>query len=82
MKTPEITLEDFEISMLYASTRPKAVPKKIKVTHNFYNCLVAKFTEYVIHERDDSPRGYYSYFTGISIEIDDTIENEYYEIVY
>ena len=82
MKTPEFTLEDFKIAMLYVSTRPNTVPKKIKVTHYFYNYLVAKFTEDVIHEKDDSSRGYYSCFTGIPIEIDDTIENEYYELIY
>lgn len=82
MKTPKFTLEDLKIAMLYVSTRPNTVPKKIKVTHNFYNYLVAKFTEDVIHEKDDSPRGYNTHFTGIPIEIDDTIENEYYELVY
>lgn len=82
MKTPEFTLEDFKIAMLYVSTRPNTVPKKIKVTHNFYNYLAAKFTEDVIHEKDDSPRGYHTHFTGIPVESDDTIENEYYELVY
>jgi hypothetical protein len=82
MKTPEFTLEDFKIAMLYVSTCPNTVPKKIKVTHNFYNYLAAKFTEDVIHEKDDSPRGYHIHFTDIPIEIDNTIENEYYELVY
>lgn len=82
MKTPEFTLEDFEIAMLYVSTRPNTVPQKIKVTTHFYQYLVAKFQETVVLEKDDSPRGYYAQFTGIPIEIDDTIENEYYELVY
>jgi hypothetical protein len=82
MKIPEFTREDFEMAMLYVSTRPNTVPKKIKVTHNFYNYLAAKFTVDVIHEKDNPPRGYYTNFTGIPVEIDDTIENEYYELVY
>ena len=82
MKAPEFTLEDFEIAMLYVSTRQNTTPKKIKVTSKFYHYLAAKVTEDVIHEKDDSPRGYYTHFTGILIEIDDTIENEYYELVY
>ena len=82
MKNSQFTLEDLKIAMLYVSTRPNTVPKKIKVTHNFYNYLAAKFTEDVICEKDDSPSGYNTHFTGIPIEIDDTIENEYYELVY
>ena len=82
MKNPQYTLEDFKTAMLYVSTRPNTTPKKIKVTHSFYCYLVDKFTEDVIHEKDDSPRGYYTHFTGIPIEIDDAIENEDYELVY
>lgn len=82
MKTPKITLEQFELAMRYARSCSNTVPKKIKVTHNFYNYLVAKCSEEVIYEKDDSLKGYYANFIGILIEIDDTIENEYYELVY
>ena len=81
MKTPEITLEQFNEAMLYARLGPNR-PKKIKATYDFYQYLVAKCNENVILEKDDSPSGYYGHFTGIPIEIDDTIENEYYELVY
>lgn len=82
MKSLRNTPKDNEIALLYASTWLTPAPKKIKLTHKFYNCIVAKFTNDVIHEKDDSPRGYYTYFAGIPIEIDDTIENEDYELVY
>lgn len=81
MKAPKITREQFEMAMSYARLGPNR-PKKIKVTYDFYQYLVAKCNEDIILEKNDLPRGYYSYFTGIPIEIDDTIENEYYELVY
>ena len=81
MKAPKITPEQFEMAMSYACLGPNR-PKKIKVTYDFYQYLVAKCDEKVILEKDDSPSGYYGHFTGIPIEIDDAIENEYYELVY
>ena len=80
MDTPKITLEQFNEAMSYARLGPNTL-KKIKVTYDFYQYLVAKCNEDVVLKKDDSPRGYYSYFTGIPIEIDDTIENDY-ELVY
>ena len=68
-------------SILESITLPR-IPKKIKVKSFFYNWLVANCTDDIIHTKDDSPRGYVSNWTGIPIEIDDTIENEYYELVY
>lgn len=57
-------------------------PKCIKVTNNFSNYLKAKFKDEIVYEKTNTPEGYISYWTGIPIEIDDTIENEYYELVY
>ena len=83
MTTPKITFEQFELAMRYARSCSNTVPKKIKVTHNFYDYLVAKCSEEeVIYEKDDTLKGYYANFIGIPIEIDDTIENEYYKLVY
>jgi hypothetical protein len=58
------------------------IPKKIKVKSFFYHWLAAHYTDDIVHTKDDSPRGYTSNWTGIPVEIDDTIENEYYELVY
>jgi hypothetical protein len=68
-------------SILASITLPR-LPKKIKVKAFFYNWLSAHYTDDIIHTKDDSSRGYVSDWTGIPIEIDDTIENEYYELVY
>ena len=57
-------------------------PQRIKVTKKFSNFLEAKFTDEIVFEKTNTPKGYISYYTGIPSEIDDTIENEYYEIVY
>lgn len=81
MKTTEFTLEN--LKAMYANLHKINVPKKIKVTSDFYDYLVAKTKdEVVLHKDDDLPNGYYGTFTGIPIEIDDAIENEYYELVY
>lgn len=68
-------------TILEQTTLPR-LPKKIKVKSFFYNALVTKFTDDIICTKDDSPRGYTSSWTGIPIEIDNTIGNEYYELVY
>ena len=58
-------------------------PSKIKVTSQFYAYLAAYFTDNVVHTKDDdSARGYVSTYFGIPIEIDNTIESDYYELVY
>ena len=69
------------IETIIADTDITRRPKKIKVKPYFYNYLAANFTDDIVHNEDDSPRGYYSAWTGIPIEITDTIEN-YYELVY
>ena len=68
-------------SILSSITLPRIL-KKIKVKSFFYNWLAAHYTDDIVHTKDDSPRGYTSNWTGIPVEIDDTIENEYYELVY
>jgi hypothetical protein len=68
-------------TLLEADTLPR-IPKKIKVKSFFYNWLAAHYTNDIVHTKDDSSRRYNSNWTGIPIEIDDTIENEYYEFVY
>lgn len=70
------------IENIIADTSSRRFPKKIKVKPYFYNYLAANFTDDLVHNKDDSPQGYYSAWTGIPVEIDDTIENEYYELVY
>lgn len=68
-------------SILKSTTMPR-IPKKIKVKSFFYNWLAANYTEDIIHTKDNSPRGYNTDWTGMPIEIDNAIENEYYELVY
>ena len=68
-------------SILSSITLPRT-PKKIKVKSFFYNWLTAHYTDDIIHTKDDSLREYTSNLTCIPIEIDDTIENEYYELIY
>lgn len=70
------------IESIHKSITLPRIPKKIKVKSFFYNWLAAHYTDDIICTKDDSPRGYTSNWTGIPIEIDDTIENEYYKLVY
>ena len=54
------------------------IPSKIKVTPDFYYCLVAQCQyEVICSQREEC-----DFIFGIPVEIDDTIENEYYELVY
>jgi hypothetical protein len=64
------------------------LPKKIKITSKV-DAILDAYSKPVFKEmsRDEFIETYGSVgtvgqFTGIPIEIDDTIENEYYEIVY
>jgi hypothetical protein len=52
-------------------------PKKIKVTSAFADYLDSISS--IFHEK---PNGFIAYCHGIPIEIDDTIDDEYYELVY
>ena len=58
------------------------VPTKIKVKTWFYAYLVANCADRTVYTKDASAQGYAAIWTGIPIEIDDTIESEYYEFVY
>lgn len=53
------------------------IVKKIKVTTSFYNLLRSLFDREVLYGISSPPET----FTGIPIEIDDTIINDY-ELVY
>ena len=57
-----------------------ARPVKIKATYDFKLWLVKYDKVSLI--KDDSKRGFYVAYNLIPIEIDDTIKNEYYELVY
>lgn len=57
-------------------------PTLIKLTSDFANYLAAKCPYDVIFTKDDSPQGYTPSIFGISIEIDNTIEDPFYEIIY
>lgn len=67
--------------MLFDMQQPRPL-KRIKVTPDFYNYLVAICKPPVILHRDCSPKGYYGTFTGVPIEVDDEILSGYYELVY
>ena len=68
-------------SMVKSIALPR-LPKKIKVKYFFYNWLITYYTDDIVHTKDDSPRGYTSNLTGIPVEIDNSIEGDYYELVY
>ena len=59
-------------------------PRKIKITSSFDAYLHTVCPTIVEDSLRDEylARGVCGQFTGIPIEIDDTIENEYYELVY
>ena len=49
--------------------------KEIKVTNEFYECVIAKCRTEIISE--DAPQGLIGKFIGIPIIIDDTIDDDY-----
>ena len=57
-------------------------PTLIKLTSDFANYLAAKCPYEIVFTKDDSPRGYTSSIFSIPFEIDNTIEDPLYEIVY
>jgi hypothetical protein len=58
-------------------------PKSIKVTSKFGEWIEARANNSRLKlESIDTTKGYIASYQGIPIEIDDTIENEYYELVY
>lgn len=57
-------------------------PKLIKMTSQFANYLDKRWNP-IVEKPTTIPNGYKeAQFEGIPIIVDDTIENEYYEIVY
>lgn len=74
----ELNLEVFKLANMHLERYCK-LPKKIKITSEFYAYLSAACEQLeLVSERE----AVYARFTGIPIYIDDTIENEYYELVY
>ena len=57
-------------------------PKMVKITSRFAEYLNGQDVEFVESPDEFPEDGIVGQFTGIPIEIDDTIENEYYELVY
>lgn len=53
--------------------------KEIKVTNEFYKCVIAKCRTEIISE--DTSQGLTAKFTGIPIVIDDTIDDNY-ELIF
>ena len=70
------TIEAFKIANTHLESGNK-LPKKLKVTSEFATYLDSIAPPLVYDQND----GMVGMFTGIPIEIDDTIENEY-ELVY
>ena len=65
-----------------AMMRTYKQPTKIKVTINFRNQLLAQSPYKVMLTKDDSLLGYKMSIFGIPFEIDNTIEDPFYEIIY
>ena len=57
-------------------------PKMIKITLKFADYLNTKCVEFTYIPDDLPEDAVIGQFEGIPIEIDDTIENEYYQFVY
>lgn len=77
-----ITPEMFNLAKMYIfSNTHKA--KKIKVTSKFAAYLEETcHTDFLDVTEKSKYEGPWGQFESIPIEIDDTIENEYYELVY
>ena len=78
-----ITIKDLQAS-LHSAFSFKPLPRKIKITSKAAKYLDA-VCETVFEESPNElarAAGTIGRWDGIPIEVDDTIENEYYEIVY
>lgn len=75
----EITPEMFNRAFMYLNTTSKPI-KKIKVKSEFFDYLKNMCPPICLDM--SKPEGIRAEFTGISIEVDDEIKHEYYEIVY
>lgn len=76
----EITPEMFNLALMHVNSLGAPI-KKIKVKLEFFDYL-GKMCPPICLEDLSKSEGIRAEFTGIPIEIDDTIENEYYELVY
>lgn len=56
--------------------------KVIKVTEDFANYLMAKYKPEWLYEDIDTIRRYVMKLTGITVVIDNTIGNQYYEFEF
>ena len=70
-------IEAAYFKQIVADMKKLNIVKKVKVTTSFYNLLRNLFSREVLYGISSPPETY----TGIPIEIDDTIENDY-ELVY
>lgn len=79
-----ITIKDLQAS-LHSAFSFDPLPRKIKITSKF-NAYLDTVCQTVFEEPPQNElartAGITGRWDGIPIEIDDTIENEYYELVY
>lgn len=77
-------IKDKYKKMLLEARIYSSPPRKIKITSSFDAYLRTVCPTIVENPPQDAylAKGVCGQFTGIPIEIDDTIENEYYELVY
>ena len=76
----EITLEMLNLTLMNLNSLGTPI-KKIKVKPEFFDCLEKIFSPICLEDLSKS-EGIRVEFTGLPIEVDDEIENEYYELVY
>lgn len=75
----EITPEMLNLALMYLKSNGKSI-KKIKVTSKFCNYLNQTCHPTFLN-KDPLPLGVVGEFIGIPLELDDTIENEYCEVI-
>jgi hypothetical protein len=81
--TMNLTIKDLQTS-LHSAFSFNPLPRKIKITSKF-NAYLDTVCETVFEEPPNEfarATGVTGRWDGIPIEIDDTIENEYYELIY
>ena len=76
----EITPEMFNLALMHLNSLGTPI-KKIKVKPEFFDYLEKIFSPICLEDLSKS-EGIRAEFTGIPVEVDDEIENEYYELVY
>lgn len=75
----EITPEMLNLALMYLQSTNTLI-KKIKVKSDFFDYL--KETCHYTYLNTYEGEGIRTVLIGVPIELDDTIENEYYELVY